>query len=361
MKRTIPSTLLILGVLLAGRALADVDTVPAQGGVSPWTGTAYQAAEIDNGDSGTADTIDWTLGNNQRSTLTGNVSYVFAPPEGPAHLVLRMIQDATGSRTVSWPAEVKWDGDVEPTWDTGAGTVNIASFYFDGVGYYGSGMVGMPAALPQVTFVPDTGFVGTAADGVAGINTASESWNNLLLTTPNLAASQMGDLGGNANTLQMIVMASATTDEFATMLWPIVCFNTNDGSIPGGATITGARLELYGWSGDAGNSLGMNFDLHLVSVTPGDPGSFVPADFGQIGTTSLDVLAFGSLSSAGSNSWDVPIAQINTAAPSCFALVAGDFVGGAFTGTWSSGLASYVSFESVEATNKPTLIVDYAP
>ena len=362
MKRMICSVFFIALFFLAGRALAGVDTVPSQGGsVSPWSGTAYQAAETDNGDSGSADTIDWSLGNNQRSTLTGDVSYTFAAPGGPAHLVLRMVQDVSGSHAVTWPAEVEWDGGVEPTWDTTAGILNIASFYYDGTGYYGTGMVGMSVVYPQVSFVPDTGFVGTAADGIAGINTASETWSNLLLTTPNIAASHMGDLGGNANTLQAIVMASSTTDEFATVLWPLLCFNTGDGSILGGATVTGATLAVHGWSSDAGNGLNMNFDLHLVSVTPADPGSFVAADFGQIGASSLDSIAYGSLDSAGPNTWDVPAGQINTGAPSCFALVAGDFVGGSFTGTWASGAASFVSFESAEGTNKPTLTVNYAP
>lgn len=361
MKRFV-TTALLLFLFLAGRALAGVDTVPSAGGsVSPWSGTAYQAVETDNGDSGSADVIDWSLGNNQRSTLTGNVSFTFVPPGGPAHLALRMVQDASGSHTASWPVEVEWDGGVEPTWDTTAGIVSIASFYYDGTGYYGTGMTGMPVAHPRVSFVSDTGFVGTAADGVAGINTASETWANLLLTSPNLAASHMGDLGGNANTLQAIVMASATTDEFSTMLWPLLCFDTGDGSIPGGATITSASLEVYGWSGDAANTLAMNFDIHLVGATPTDAGSLAASDFSQISTTSLDSIAFGALSGAGPNTWDVPAGQINTGAPSCFALVAGDFVSGSFTGTWSSGASSVVSFESTENTNRPTLTVNYAP
>ena len=104
-----------------------------------FTTEAYFDAEVDNGNSGAADTIDWTAGNKQKSTLTDDVTYTFVDPSGPCHLTLKLVQDATGSRDATWPAEVTWLGD-EPTWSDGAATKTIiVSFYFDGTTYWGQG------------------------------------------------------------------------------------------------------------------------------------------------------------------------------------------------------------------------------
>jgi hypothetical protein len=99
--------------------------------------TAY-FAETDNGNSGTADTIDWTASNKQKSTLTGNCTFTFTAPGGPTSLILRLVQDATGSRTVTWPASVKWPGGIAPTLTTTANQIDIISFYYDGTNYYGN-------------------------------------------------------------------------------------------------------------------------------------------------------------------------------------------------------------------------------
>ena len=100
--------------------------------------TVYFASEVDNGDSGAADTIDWTAGNKQKSTLTGNCTFTFSPePSGPSNLTLKLKQDDTGSRTVTWPGDVKWAGGAAPTLSTGANDVDIISFYYDGTDFYG--------------------------------------------------------------------------------------------------------------------------------------------------------------------------------------------------------------------------------
>jgi hypothetical protein len=95
-------------------------------------------SEVDNGNSGTSDTIDWTQGNKQKSTLTGNVTYTFTAPSGPCSVTLKLIQDGTGSRTVTWPSSVKWSGGTAPTLTTTAGKVDIISLYFDGSVYFGA-------------------------------------------------------------------------------------------------------------------------------------------------------------------------------------------------------------------------------
>jgi len=94
-------------------------------------------SETDNENSSTADTINWGAGNKQKSTMTDNCTYTFTAPNGPCNVVLKLVQDATGSRTATWPATVKWPAGVAPTLTSAAGATDIVSFYWDGTNYFG--------------------------------------------------------------------------------------------------------------------------------------------------------------------------------------------------------------------------------
>jgi hypothetical protein len=95
--------------------------------------------EYDNGNSGTSKTIDWNNGQKQKLTLTDDVTLTFTDfTSGVANCVLRLVQDATGSRTVTFPIGVLWEGGTAPTLTTDANAVDIVSFYFDGSNYYGA-------------------------------------------------------------------------------------------------------------------------------------------------------------------------------------------------------------------------------
>jgi hypothetical protein len=50
-----------------------------------------------------------------------------------------MVQDGTGTRTATWPGTVTWIAG-QPTWNTAAGKVNFANFFWDGTTYWGSGI-----------------------------------------------------------------------------------------------------------------------------------------------------------------------------------------------------------------------------
>lgn len=95
----------------------------------------YFNSEIDNGNSGTADTIDWTAGNKQKTTATGNCTYTFTAPSGPASLVLKFVNDGT-ARTITWPATVLWSGGTKPTHTGTNGKVDLIALYWDGTSYF---------------------------------------------------------------------------------------------------------------------------------------------------------------------------------------------------------------------------------
>lgn len=98
--------------------------------------TIYFDEEYNNGNSGTAITIDWKLGQKQKLTLTGNATLTFTAPRGPCNLILKVVQDATGSRTITWPSAVKWPGGTAPTLTTTASATDIIALYYDGTNYY---------------------------------------------------------------------------------------------------------------------------------------------------------------------------------------------------------------------------------
>jgi len=130
------------GFEVQNTAGAEVFSVTGLGDVNSTdikvNGEAFADEEIDNGNSGAADTIDFTMGNFQKSTLDGSPTYTFTNPSGPTTVILRLIQDATGSRVATWPATVKWPGGTAPTLTTTALAVDIVAFYFDGTSFNGT-------------------------------------------------------------------------------------------------------------------------------------------------------------------------------------------------------------------------------
>ncbi len=83
-------------------------------------------------------TIDWKLGNKDFHTFgSQNETFTFTAPTNPCNILLVLKQDSTGSRTVTWPSSVKWPGGTAPTLTTGANSIDIIAFYFDGTSYYG--------------------------------------------------------------------------------------------------------------------------------------------------------------------------------------------------------------------------------
>lgn len=94
-----------------------------------------------HGNTGTATTINWNNGAYQSCTLTGNCTFVFSAPSIPSgdriRMTLYIAQDATGSRTATWPTSVRWSGSTAPTLTTTGTVTDIATFIYDGNRYAG--------------------------------------------------------------------------------------------------------------------------------------------------------------------------------------------------------------------------------
>ena len=84
------------------------------------------------GNTGTTPTIDLADGNVFSATLNGNATFTFTMglnlPQTATSFTLILTNDSTPSRTISWPASVKWPNNSVPSRTTAASKTDIWSF-----------------------------------------------------------------------------------------------------------------------------------------------------------------------------------------------------------------------------------------
>jgi hypothetical protein len=91
---------------------------------------------VAKGNSGTAVTFDWNQGNVQRVTMTGNATFTLSNPLQGASYQIIITQDATGSRTITWPT-IHWADKTVPTLTGTANSVDVVTLTYDGAKYLG--------------------------------------------------------------------------------------------------------------------------------------------------------------------------------------------------------------------------------
>jgi hypothetical protein len=90
----------------------------------------------DRVDNGTSADVDFEDGNAVRIELDGNKTITLANAVAGGQYVLELEQDGTGSRTVTWPGNVKGDaGGAPPQPDATAGRTTLVVLYFNGVSF----------------------------------------------------------------------------------------------------------------------------------------------------------------------------------------------------------------------------------
>lgn len=93
------------------------------------TGTGAQTLDF-NSNAGTNVTRVFTFG-------AGNATLTFSnPPPAGSLVTVVLVQDSGGSRTVTWPATVKWTAATAPTLTTTANKRDVFVFMWDGSNYY---------------------------------------------------------------------------------------------------------------------------------------------------------------------------------------------------------------------------------
>lgn len=82
-------------------------------------------------------TLNLANGNTQVFTFgAGNETIALSNIPDSALITLHVVQDATGSRTITWPAAIKWVGGSAPTLSTGASKRDVFVFSCDGTSCY---------------------------------------------------------------------------------------------------------------------------------------------------------------------------------------------------------------------------------
>ena len=94
--------------------------------------------EVATANTGTTYTIDLANGTVQILTLTGNCTFTFPTATAGRSFIMLLKQDGTGSRTVTWPAAVKWPAGTAPTITATASKLDKYVFTADGTNWYGS-------------------------------------------------------------------------------------------------------------------------------------------------------------------------------------------------------------------------------
>lgn len=93
----------------------------------------------DLGAVGATETVDWTNGDRQLLTLDENLTITFSNPIAGQTLTLYLLQDGTGTNTITFSDTIIWSDNTTPTWTTTADKMNIAVITYIGGAYYGVG------------------------------------------------------------------------------------------------------------------------------------------------------------------------------------------------------------------------------
>jgi hypothetical protein len=81
--------------------------------------------------------VDWDTGTICTITMTGATTFTDSNASAGQTMVYYLKQDATGSKTVTWPTTTWLEGGTAPTLTTTANKTDVIVRYFDGTVYWG--------------------------------------------------------------------------------------------------------------------------------------------------------------------------------------------------------------------------------
>lgn len=266
--------------------------------------TIGTSQEFDNGASGAAATVQWSIAQQQSMTLTANCTLAFgSAPAGVCIVRLRLVQDGAGGRTVTWPAAVKWQGGGAPALSTAPGSEDVVALYWDGSAYYASPSFGYAAVPTPATHAPTASSIVWQGDSIT-VGVAS----NPVTSYPYLASLNFfPGYGSYANA----GVAGATIDDCVTALptavYPVITAahaagqiavvslfaGTNDIAVAGHSA---AQVEASWttWTSDVSGRLNANDVVLLWTILPRNVNGF--------DTTRLAANAWLRANSAGLSS-----------------------------------------------------------
>lgn len=107
---------------------------------NPLVKGAYEAWVTDS--DGATVTFDLSAGNKHRVTLGGNRTLALSNVQNGQAFVIKLTQDGTGSRTVTWFSTISWAGGSAPTLTTTLNKSDVFGFIQTGSNTYDGFIVG---------------------------------------------------------------------------------------------------------------------------------------------------------------------------------------------------------------------------
>lgn len=87
-------------------------------------------------------TFDLSASNKHQVTIAGNRTFALSNPSVGQAFMIKVIQDGTGSRTVTWFSGISWAGGTAPTLTTTASKGDSFGFLCTGSGTYDGFIIG---------------------------------------------------------------------------------------------------------------------------------------------------------------------------------------------------------------------------
>lgn len=192
--------------------------------------------------------LDWLNGNVQYVVLGGNRTFTFATPKDGAIYYIILKQDATGGRTVTWPAELSWITGAAPILKTAANAVDVIQLVYDATNtkYY---------AQP---FVQNNSTVATLTDA-ATVNWAYDiNYNATVTLGGNRTLAITGVYAGAYGTLKVVQDATGSR----TLTLPAGSKVVNGGAGAVTLTTTANAIDIITFYYDGTNyfwNVGLNY------------------------------------------------------------------------------------------------------
>lgn len=103
---------------------------------------------INSATDGTTITFDMASKNIHTVTLGGDRTLAVTNVSVGQSFIIRLVQDATGSRTVTWWSGISWPSGTAPTLSTAAGAVDVFGFICTSTDHYDGFFMGFELEEP---------------------------------------------------------------------------------------------------------------------------------------------------------------------------------------------------------------------
>lgn len=97
---------------------------------------------IESNTDGATITFDMDEANTHTVTLGGNRTLALSNVDVGQKFIIRLVQDGTGSRTVTWFTTIKWPGNLEPTLTETGGKTDVFGFICTATNQYDGYVIG---------------------------------------------------------------------------------------------------------------------------------------------------------------------------------------------------------------------------